>query len=66
MQAGFRPGTGTRSHILNLKLIIEENREYGKNVFLCFIDYRKAFDMVSPNVLLSVMASMGYQPTLLT
>ena len=60
VQAGFRPGTGTRNQILNLKMIIEKNREYGKNVFLCFIDYRKAFDMVSHSVLWSVMASMGY------
>ena len=60
VQAGFRHGTGTRNEILNLKMIIEKNRECGKNVFLCFIDYRKAFDMVSHNVLWSVMANMGY------
>ena len=60
VQAGFRPGTGTRNQILNLKMIIEKSGEYGKNVCLCFIDYRKAFDMVSHNVLWSVMANMGY------
>ena len=37
-QAGFRSGIGTRNEILNLKMIIEKNREYGKNNFLCFID----------------------------
>ena len=58
VQASFRPGTGTRNQILNLKMIIEKNREYGKNVFLCFIDYRKTFHLVSHNVLCSVMVSM--------
>ena len=60
VRAGIRPGTGTRNQILNLKMIVEKNREYAKNVFLCFIDYRKVFDMVSHNVLWSVLASMGY------
>ena len=60
VQAGIRPGTGTRNQILNLKMIVEKNQEYEKNEFLCFIDYRKVFDMVSRNVLWSAMASMGY------
>ena len=60
MQAGFRTGTGSQYQILNLKMIKERNREYGNNVFLCFIGYRKAFNMVSHNVLWSIMASMGY------
>ena len=46
-QAGFRTGNGTRNQILKLMLIIEKNREYGRDIFLCFIDYSKAFDMVS-------------------
>ena len=33
VQAGFRSETGTRDQILNLKMIIEKNREYGKKVF---------------------------------
>ena len=51
VQAGFRPGTGTRNQSFNLKMVIEKNREYGNNLLLCFIDYSKAFDMVSHNVL---------------
>ena len=31
-QAGFRSGIGTQDQILNLKMVIEKNREYGKNV----------------------------------
>ena len=58
VQAGFRPGTGTQNKVLNLKMIIEKYRKHGKNVFLYFIDFKTAFDMVSHNVLWSVMASM--------
>ena len=32
-QAGFRSGMGTRDQILNLKMVIEKNREYGKNIY---------------------------------
>ena len=50
-QAGFRMGTGTRNQILNLKLTIEKIREYGRDIYLCFIDYSNAFDMVSHKLL---------------
>ena len=59
-QAGFRSGTGTRNQILNLKLIIEKNREFGNDIFLCFIDYSKAFDMVSHEILWITMKRMGF------
>ena len=38
-QHGFRAGKGTRVQILNLKMIIEKNREQTTNVYLCLIDY---------------------------
>ena len=46
-QAGFISEKGTRNKIMNLKLIIEKYRVYNKAVYICFIDYRKAFDTVS-------------------
>ena len=60
VQAGFRSETGARHPILNLKMIIEKNRSMERKYFLCFIDYRKAFYIVSHNVLWSVKVSMGY------
>ena len=59
-QAGFRPGKGTRDQILSLKMILEKCREVGTDVYLCFIDYRKAFDTVVQEVLWKVMADMGF------
>ena len=59
-QCGFVRGKGTRDQILNLKLTIEKNRERKKNLYLCFIDYRKAFDTVAHEVLWKTMIDMGF------
>ena len=50
VQAGFRKGRGTRGQIANIRWIIEA-REFQKNIYLCFIDYAKAFDSVDHNKL---------------
>ena len=44
VQAEFRKGTGIREPIANIHWIIEKAREFQKNIYLCFIDYTKAFD----------------------
>ena len=44
VQAGFRKGRGTRDQIANICWIIEEAREFQKNIYLCFTDCAKAFD----------------------
>ena len=44
VQAGFRKGTGTSDQIANICWIIKKIREFQKNIYLCFIDYTKAFD----------------------
>ena len=46
VQAGFRKGIGTRNQIANIRWIIKKAREFQKNIYLCFIDYAKAFDCV--------------------
>ena len=43
VQAGFRKGRGTRDQIANIRWIIEKAREFQKSIYLCFIDYAKAF-----------------------
>ena len=50
-QAGFRKGRGPRDQIANICRIIEKAREFQKNMYLCFIDYTKAFDCVDHNKL---------------
>ena len=45
-QSGVMAGKGTREGIYNLRTIIEIYIKCGKNIYLCFIDYEKAFDRV--------------------
>ena len=45
VQAGFRKGRGTRDQIANIHWIIEKAREFQKNIYFCFIDYAKAFEL---------------------
>ena len=44
VEAGFRKGRETRDQIANICWIIENTREFQKNIYFYFIDYAKAFD----------------------
>ena len=59
VQAGFRKGRGTRDAIANICWIMEKAREFQKNIYLCFIDYAKAFDCVDHNKLRKILQEMG-------
>lgn len=59
VQAGFRKGRGTRDQIENLRWIMEKAREFQKEIFLCFIDYSKAFDCVRHTRLWNVLQQIG-------
>ena len=59
VQAGFRKGRGTRDQIANTHWIIEKAREFKENIYLCFIDYTKAFDYVDHNKLWKILQEMG-------
>ena len=49
--AGLRKGRRTRDQIASTHWIIEKAREFQKSIYLCFIDYIKAFDCVDHNKL---------------
>ena len=49
VQAGFRKGRGTRDQVANIRWLIEKARELQKNIYLCFIDYAKAFVWIMAN-----------------
>ena len=52
VQTGFRKGRGTRDQIVNICWIIEKARESKKKkIYVCFIDYTKAFDCEAYNKL---------------
>ena len=58
VQAGFRKGRGTRDQIANIHWIIKKAKEFQKNIYLCFIDYAKAFDCVGHNKLWNIFKEM--------
>ena len=59
VQAGFRKGRGTRDQIANIRWILEKARKFQKNIYLCFIDYAKAFHCVDHNKLWKILKEMG-------
>ena len=59
VQAGFRKGRGTRDQITNIYWIIKKAKEFHKHIYLCFIDYAKAFDYVDHNKLWTILKEMG-------
>ena len=59
VQARFREGRGTRDQIGNIHWITKKARELQKNIYLCFIDYAKAFDYVDHNKLWKILKEMG-------
>ena len=59
VQAGFRKGRGTRDQIANICWIMENAREFQKNIYFCFIDYAKGFDCVDHNTLWKILTEMG-------
>ena len=59
VQAGFRKGRGTRDHIANMRWVIKKAKEFQKNIYFCFIDYAKAFDLVDHNKLWKILKEMG-------
>ena len=59
VQAGFRKGRRTRDQIANICWIMEKAREFQKNIYLCFINYAKAFDCVDHNKLWKILKEMG-------
>ena len=59
VQAGFRRGSGTRDQIANICWIIEKATEFQKNIYLCFLDYAKAFDYVDHKKMWKTLKEMG-------
>ena len=59
VQAGFRKGRRTREQIANLHWIMENVREFQKNMYFCFIDSAKAFDCEDHKKLWKILQEMG-------
>ena len=61
-QLGFCKGSQCNDHILTLKTLIDKYVTKGRGrLFACFIDYRKAFDLVCRDALLYKISRLGFQ-----
>ena len=59
VHAGFRKGREIRDEIANICWIRGKAREFQKNIYLCFINYAKAFDCVDHNKLWKTLKGRG-------
>ncbi len=59
LQFGFRKGKGTRDAIGILRMLGERSLEVNKEIYVCFIDYEKAFDRVDWRKLMEILRRMG-------
>ena len=46
VQFGFRKGVGTRNATFMLRTVMEKSVEKQKDLFMCVVDFEKAFDRV--------------------
>src|SRR6478609_9545926 len=58
-QFGFRKGCGTRDAIRVMRMICEKSLKFGNNVYICFVDFEKAFDRVNWETMMNVLQSIG-------
>ena len=59
LQSGFRSGMGTRDVIFNFRLLCEKALEINQDVYICFIDYTKAFDKVKHHMMIECLTELG-------
>ena len=66
VQAAFRKRKGTRDQIDNIHWIIKKAREFQKNVYLCSINYAKAFSCVDHEKLWKALRDENIRPSYLS
>jgi hypothetical protein len=51
---------GTKEAIGNaVKMLCERSLEYGNDVYICFVDFEKAFDRVNWVIMMKILKSIG-------
>ena len=58
-QFGFQAGSGTREGIFCLNILGQKHLELNKDMYVCFIDYAKAFDRVKHFELIECLDLIG-------
>jgi hypothetical protein len=57
-QFGFRKGCGTRDAIGVMRMLCERSIEHGNDVYICFVDFEKAFDPVNWVKMMEILKSI--------
>ena len=58
-QSGFKSKVGTREGLFNVRSIIDKMLAVDKKLYVCFIDYEKAFDRVYHKKIMEVVKKAG-------
>ena len=58
-QAGFREGYSTTDHIFTLYSMIMLQFSKNKKLYVCFVDYKKAFDSINRQALFKILEANG-------
>ena len=58
-QSGFRSGSSTGEGICNLRTVGQQAIDLGKDVYICIIDYTKAFDRVKHLKIIECLSEIG-------
>ena len=58
-QFGFRPNSGTRDAILCYSMLAQKEMEVQRDIYVCFIDYAKAFDRVKHSEVIASLEKVG-------
>lgn len=64
-QAGFRDGRCTNNHVFVLKHLVDRVQKSDR-LYTCFIDFRKAYDLVRRNKLMQCLADLGVRGNVLS
>ena len=58
-QYGFRKGSGTREAIAAMRIICKRSLEHDQEVNICFVDFKKAFDLIRRDKLMEILKKIG-------
>ena len=61
VQFGFRKGMGCRNATFMLRTVIERAVEKQRDIFMCFIDFEKAFDTVRHDLMVERLRELGVE-----
>ena len=58
-QAGAQKGRGCTEHIVTLRLLTDMARKKKKTLFVVFVDFSQAYDLVPRNILFNILKRLG-------